>query len=1103
MKKSKLITKKLTKVVAFAMAAMLAVTPIMASAGEIQSRDGAFGADLEQYVDPDDYSNSAEEAKTVHDNSTKVAEYEAAAAAAETAAEEAAEAVAALETEIANAEAAISEANAAVSSVGTQTTTVSNQTTAVQNQTNSVQTTTNNVNTHNGKVDSANALITDATAAIGDSTNVAVETEEAEETEASEETGATEASEETQEVPTEDIVAYTADKAADAQQAAADAEEALRNAIAVDTTDIANEEVAGYVQDAKDAAAAAQEAADDAEDAINVAYGQLSDAIDAYNTAARALGLSTIEYDAENDVFYLSDGTLITETSSLVSALTTAKSTNTTVTTAVTNVTNAKNTVDSAVQSYNTAVQAYNTAAAAADSAAAEVLLKSDEAATEADKAIFDEVNAAQAVADAKDEAAGNAQDAVNAQQLVVNGASEALTNHQNNVLAPAQQAYDAAVSAKATELYNNARAPYQNAVNDARTAYDNAVSTWENASWRKKTYYWAVVLAKGAVLKEKKTELSLFESWNSVSDYNDDAKSALNGSEVATNLSNAKATEGTLQGTYNSELSTLSDLNATLTSALADQSAANAALAEAQDRQSELEQTILTAYNNANREQAKTDLINGMEALIDEYATDIDQAQYDQAINEWANTVFNDGWWRIFSKIKIRAEMDDFYDEEYESLWADLKDDLKDALNVLNITQWAISTSEVDTLIDNCINLSKAAIEDTYKKEAIVNATYAKLDAADTLQDAVDAKEIKLTTTDGETTASAVINGTIQSMTNAQSTFNNAVTTFNNAKSAYDQAVANAANLTVKSVTGLDALLAAVNAAQEALNNAYENLAVAQVAAEDAQNLADWAQAMITEQEMTVITDAEEMVVTVPYTIYRAYVESQTIAKIDETAEEGSAERFENVTDIYDQIGASTDLTKENRGIVYWALNEDGSLMLDVNGEAIIYYADANGNAPANMPNGKYFVGTVFAVTVSDVYDETNETDETRYWEEAPIYSRALMVVDLADVDLLDGGDISGYQMTGYSMNYVKPVTPNNDDRDDRSDRSEAGEVLGVSRIVDNTESSESEEGAVLGESRNPQTSDAANAGLWLSLMAASAACIAVLAKKKQSNEK
>nr|MCR5715566.1 hypothetical protein [Lachnospiraceae bacterium] len=65
-----------------------------------------------------------------------------------------------------------------------------------------------------------------------------------------------------------------------------------------------------------------------------------------------------------------------------------------------------------------------------------------------------------------------------------------------------------------------------------------------------------------------------------------------------------------------------------------------------------------------------------------------------------------------------------------------------------------------------------------------------------------------------------------------------------------------------------------------------------------------------------------------------------------------------------------------------------------------------------------------------------------------------------------------------------------------------EQGEVLGVSREtaevtpVDN-------EGAVLGETRNPQTSDHSNAGLWLSLMAASAACIAVLSKKKENDER
>ncbi|MCR5716317.1 MAG: hypothetical protein K6G23_05695, partial [Lachnospiraceae bacterium] len=334
MKRKKLITKKLTKVVAFAMAAILAMTPMAAQAGEITERTGIFGTDISEYVDSDDYSNSEEEAQTVHDNSEDVAKYESAAAAAETAAVQASEAVDELETQIAIAETEIAKANEAVASVETEATNVSNAATTVSNETTKVGNTTRDVLDHNNKVDVAQDLIERATEEVNAATQVEVE-DETEETLVDEsiagesipaeigeslaeetiegETGTEEGTEET--VETVDLVTYTADQAAKAQQAAADAETALRNAIAVDTTDINNDEVAGYVQDAQDAADAAADAADAAEDAIDDAVRELMTTIEAYNAAAEKIHLSTISYDFEKGAFVLKDGTLVTEVS--------------------------------------------------------------------------------------------------------------------------------------------------------------------------------------------------------------------------------------------------------------------------------------------------------------------------------------------------------------------------------------------------------------------------------------------------------------------------------------------------------------------------------------------------------------------------------------------------------------------------------------------------------------------------------------------------------------------------------------------------------------------------------------------------------------------
>ncbi|MCR5032139.1 MAG: LPXTG cell wall anchor domain-containing protein, partial [Lachnospiraceae bacterium] len=592
-----------------------------------------------------------------------------------------------------------------------------------------------------------------------------------------------------------------------------------------------------------------------------------------------------------------------------------------------------------------------------------------------------------------------------------------------------------------------------------------------------------------------------LFRAQHSVSDYYDDVdNTAYN--DASTALNSANATVSGLEGQESALLGEISNLNQTLADQNAKKSAAESELNAARSAQQSLEAQIQAAYAATDSEAAKKALKAALDEVIKSYAVEINQTQYDKELNDYVNEVWN-GWnwdsFKFISKAQLRAELDKHYDNYYDDFWQNLGDDIKDIANIAGISQWLVNKDEVDDLIDQCVALSTAAIIEQYKKQAVIDATYAKYNAEDTLDDATtkdkDEKHADITVIEeeGVAKASAIIDGSLKSMDDAITDYKSAKSTYNTAKSAYEETLAALENCSVSGVN-LEALKAAVVAAQQKLALAKASLETAEEQASVAANYANWAEALTGTNRATASTGEKPVVAESGYvlraSLVRAMVAAVPVADdVDVTSNdvaEGNTaytefgdvqipyalfRQFvqENYEALFGEAGQIVEYnTEKASNTVYMWRVVDGvatellKVVFDANGNPV----SVNGEAVSSL-NGTFFVASKLSSLGDSEYDLNGETVEIDYT--APVN--------------VDPTPVSNVTTTASAAS--------------------TGTVLGVTRESVLVDDMEDEEPAVLGADR-PQTGDASQAGTWAGVMGAAATALAgmYLATKKRKDE-
>ncbi len=178
---------------------------------------------------------------------------------------------------------------------------------------------------------------------------------------------------------------------------------------------------------------------------------------------------------------------------------------------------------------------------------------------------------------------------------------------------------------------------------------------------------------------------------------------------------------------------------------------------------------------------------------------------------------------------------------------------------------------------------------------------------------------------------------------------------------------------------------------------------------------------------------------------------------------------------------------------------------------ELLTYSFSLTGNETLELPDMVYTHAGVYTYTVAPVLPETL-IDRMTY--DRQIYQITVAVVNVEveeDGEIVDklgiqvfGDDGTEYKPSNiiFTNSYAGPTPSGGGGNDDNPPSwiDTIGEVLGVNR---DTIKPVDEEGEVLGESRNPQTSDMANALLWIAVLALAGAGIVTVSVSKHKNSK
>lgn len=861
-----------------------------------------------------------------------------------------------------------------------------------------------------------------------------------------------------------------ADEAKAAENAAKEAKEALEKALAVDTDEV-NEEVEAAVKEANDAAKAAADAAEAAKSAKESAEDEAVKAVAEYNLYAMSYGLplygeTTVTYteaDAKAKVEAAGMTYQAGEKAKLEQGI---KEINDTTLEAE----QAK--VDAAVDAFNKAEQALNEAetsaqeAADAAEAAAQKAEKADQTADQAADAVNNYY-----VAPAQ-KAADDTKAAIDAKNKEIADLNTALTGAKETAAQKGEAEYN-----EELENRKDAKDDAENAMNEAQSAYDQAEEKYNNCNLLEKGFYRLALLAAASKLENAKADyndaLSAYNTYNT-----QDNKDKVINDYVSSD--EAVITASSNLDTANTELTDLNAQYATQTSVLEAEKATRDAYMQA-------------AKDNAS-EEARQQLVAEIEKILAQYSAEINQIDYDEALNKWSNGVLNDV--HLSDKYKVRGEMNDKYvDSALESLF-----------NTLGITQWIVSTKSAEAVMDASRDAYRASIEQYYEKLATAEANWAAMDT-EAAKNAVENEAEKL----------SAANTTISE---AKTAVGKAESELKNAKSQYDAAATRLENLK-DSVNGksfnsvdLKALQDKIKAAQEAVDKAADELKKAETQKVAAQKYADWANELVkdhyTRAYAQAVTDGEgnkiaatenlkdydlknsEVVsrptkdfvcvskgtesIKVPYTIYRAYVEAM-YAKYYATK---------------NNAGKGTS-TGDNMDVLYWAVDENGVL-------TGTYYDSADGLAA-----GRYFIGYAFKQekdgyhidgVMWDYAPQTQNPDAEPDASPSPSTSPSTSPAPSASPSTSPTpGTQPGGTVTIVDGPVALAAAPAADQAVLGVRRAAADEdaaVLGAKRGVDQ---------AVLGKRRSPGTGDSAAQVIWMMLLGVSALTTATAAmqlKKK-----
>lgn len=524
----------------------------------------------------------------------------------------------------------------------------------------------------------------------------------------------------------------------------------------------------------------------------------------------------------------------------------------------------------------------------------------------------------------------------------------------------------------------------------------------------------------------------------------------------------------------------------------------ANSKLADVKATQARYD-SILARYDNANSEAEKQALVDIISNGLAVDSTNLNQLEYDQDINTWANKVLNTLDWNVFTyldsvktKKDVRKAIDDIYTPSY---WADF-------FNKLGITQWAVDTSKTDAVI--------AELNNEITNQVIAKYEFLAQNSASTADAAT-----QTAATNGKSSMTQ-INNLVSNIATVNSSLDNANSTLSSAQNTYDAAqkqlkeVQDKIKENRKSLSTIDlaALKEKLANAQAALTVAKENLEDATAANADAQKYADWASALVgdhyakifaqierNEDGSIIIPDSNRLnydvtevsskpvssftgnivegnkTIEIPYTIYRAYVKAMYE---DTTVKEATEDKK------YKGTGSALNAT--TGGVVYWRVKftEDGkSLVLDPDESGKYYYTSEEGlpNDTANYlvayvikreGDGYHLDGTLFLTTYQAPI--VNPTPET------PVVYSVTAISTTTET--------TAAVATPAVLGATRTIT-------------EEPAVLGATRDI-------AEEPAVLGAARNPLTGDNTDTTSRVVVMLAAAGAalaLSIVAGKKKAN--
>lgn len=843
-----------------------------------------------------------------------------------------------------------------------------------------------------------------------------------------------------------DAANYIGDQADKAQTAADTAKSELEAALAVDTTDKDNAEVQAHVKAANEAAAEAKTAADDAQTAYDAAVSSALSDLAAYNAYAIAYNEAQLT-DLFNqlgitDLTINADGTIASSNSEVASLV---KKYNDLFATA-----------QAAVHNKDT-----DTAAAKAAEADLDTILAIDFSSA---KETVDNAQTALGTAatdlSAAQTAATDAQTAAETAQTTAQKAMDKIATYDetgnvtggdlkttNDKLAEASAIPAADVTAAAS-AQSTAQVNYDKAVKAAIKAYTDDLKVYQdnydNAPWYTALKYYGL--------------LEGFKATHSEQSYID-ASETVSATKILLDEANSK----------------LADVKAT------------------QARYD----SILASYDNANSDAEKQALVDIISNGLAVDSTNLNQLEYDQDINTWANKVLNTLDWNVFTyldsvktKKDVRKAIDDIYTPSY---WADF-------FNKLGITQWAVDTSKTDAVIAELNNeITNQVIA---KYEFLAQNSASTADAA--TQTAATNGKSSMTQINNLVTNIATVNSSLE---NANNTLSSAQNTYNDAQKQLNEVQTNIKeNRKSLSTIDLAALKEKLANAQAALTVAKENLEDATAAAADAKKYADWATALVGDHYTKIFAqiarnadgsisdsnllnyDVTEVsskpvssftgnivegnkTIEIPYTIYRAYVKAMYE---DTTVKEATEDKK------YKGTGSALNAT--TGGVVYWRVKftEDGkSLVLDPDESGKYYYTSEEGlpNDTANYlvayvikreGDGYHLDGTLFSTTYQAPI--VNPTPETPV-----VYSVTATSTTT---------ETTAAVATPAVLGATRTIT-------------EEPAVLGATRDI-------AEEPAVLGAARNPLTGDNTDTTSRIVVMLAAAGAalaLSIIAGKRKAN--